>query len=62
MKLKRIILTVAAGLLSLGMLSGCVDQSGGQAALSQSEESRIVATSVATCEIPAGWVCRQSRW
>ncbi len=51
MKLKRIILTVAAGLLSLGMLSGCVDQSGGQAALSQSEESRIVATSVATCEI-----------
>ena len=51
MKIKKFVLAAAASLLSLGVLTGCVDQSGGQAALSQSGEIRIVATSVATCEI-----------
>lgn len=51
MKLRKIWMTAAASLLSLAMLTGCVDQSGGKAASTQSGEIRIVATSVATCEI-----------
>ncbi|BCI61133.1 heme ABC transporter substrate-binding protein IsdE [Solibaculum mannosilyticum] len=44
---------LAALLACLFLLSGCVDQSGGgsQQSSGQTEQARIVATSVATCEI-----------
>lgn len=51
MKKKRIVRMAVVGLLSLSLLTGCVDQSGGEAVDSQSDDIRIVATSVATCEI-----------
>lgn len=40
-----------AALLSALFLTGCVDQSGNQSADNDTKEKRIVATSVATCEI-----------
>ena len=40
-----------AALLSVLFLTGCVDQSGNQSADNVTKEKRIVATSVATCEI-----------
>ena len=40
-----------AVLLSVLFLTGCVDQSGNQSADNDTKEKRIVATSVATCEI-----------
>lgn len=40
-----------AALLSVLFLTGCVDQSGNQSADNDTKEKRIVATSVATCEI-----------
>lgn len=40
-----------AALLSTLFLTGCVDQSGNQSADNDTKEKRIVATSVATCEI-----------
>lgn len=49
----RNIKLLAALLACLFLLSGCVDQSGGgpQPSDTQTEQARIVATSVATCEI-----------
>lgn len=40
-----------AALLSVLFLTGCVEQSGNQSADNDTKEKRIVATSVATCEI-----------
>ena len=40
-----------AALLSALFLTGCVDQSGNQSADNDTKQKRIVATSVATCEI-----------